>query len=149
MDSSSTTLWENTMTHNIRFLRRVMAIDAIATGAMALGFVAMAGPLSEIFGLPSLALTCIGLVLLPFAAWVGWLAKQRHPPLKLVRILVAANVIWAADSLLLAFGNWMPLTAIGTEFVAFQAVITLVAATLEWTASQRSLTSHESRMTSH
>jgi len=124
------------MTDNTRFLRRVIAMDAIATGAMALGFVAVASPLSDVFGLPSLALIFVGLALLPFAAWVGWLAKQSHPPLKLVRLLVAANVIWAADSLLLALSDWVSLTAIGTEFVVAQAVITLVAATLEWVASQ-------------
>jgi hypothetical protein len=131
------------MINNTRFLRRVIAMDAIATSIMALSMVVAAQPLSILFGLPSLFLTITGLLLLPFAAWVGWLASQYTPPRKLVWLLIASNAVWIADSLLLLFGAWTPLTAsvtpLGTEFIAIQTLLTMIITALEFAAVKRTV----------
>ena len=125
------------MVNNTQFLRRVLAIDSIGTGLLALAAVIAASPLSDVTGIPVQWLAGLGLALLPFAAWVGWLARQSNPPRKLVWLLIVANDVWIAASLLVVFGDLLPLTALGIEFVVAQALLTLVIATLEFVAIRR------------
>jgi hypothetical protein len=132
------------------FLRRALATDAMGTGAMAAGMVLGAQPLAAALGMPAWLLTALGLALLPFAAWVGWLSRRRYTEpssTKLVWLLIAGNMAWAIDSAVLIVGGWLPLTAIGTEFVAIQAILTLGITALEYVGVKRvtqSLSTHES-----
>ena len=114
-----------------------VTFEVIGVAAMALGIVIAARPLSFLFGIPVFVLTSVGLVLLPFAAWVGWLARQNSPPRKLVWLLIASNVAWVADSFLLMLSDRMPLTALGSEFIAIQALLTAGITTLEFVAIRR------------
>ncbi len=125
------------MVTNTRFLRRVLAIDSIGTGAIALSAVIAARPLSVLLGIPVQWLTIVGLLLLPFAAWVGWLARQDNPPRKLVWLLIAGNAVWIADCVVLMLSGWLPLTALGIEFMAAQVLLTVVITTLEYVALRR------------
>lgn len=122
------------------FLRRVLATDAIGTGIMAAGMVLGAQPLATAFGIPAWLLTTLGAALLPFAAWVGWLSRRQYAEpasTKLVWLLIAGNVVWAIDSAALILGGWLPLTAIGMEFVAIQAILTVGITTLEYVGAKR------------
>jgi hypothetical protein len=130
-------LAENIMATNTHFLRRVLAIDSIGTAAIALGVVVTAGPLSAALGIPAPWLAGIGIALLPFAAWVGWLARQSNPPRKHVWVLIAANDLWVATSVVIAFSSLLPLTALGIEFLVIQALLAAVMATLEFVAIRR------------
>ena len=125
------------MVNNTHFLRRVLAIDSIGTGLLALGAVIAAGPLSDVTGIPAQWLTIVGLALLPFAAWVGWLARQSSPPRKLVWSLIVANDVWIAASFVVAFSDLLPLTTLGIEFMIVQALLTAVIATMEFVAIRR------------
>jgi hypothetical protein len=135
--SSNANHLENTMIANTQFLRRVLAVDSIGTAAMALCTVIFARPLSELLGIPVQLLTGMGLALLPFTAWVGWLARQTNPPRKQVWLLIASNDVWIVASLLVAFSGWLPLTTLGVEFVVAQALLTVVITTLEFVAIRR------------
>lgn len=104
------------------FLRRVLLADAAASLAMgaicALGAGALAGPL----GLPVPLLRGVGLLLLPWAALVAWLAYRPAMPRRAVWAVVVLNLIWVVDSVLLLVSGLVAPTALGTGFVLAQAV---------------------------
>jgi len=128
------------MNTQTQFLRRVLALDAIGTGTMAAGMVLGAQPLSTTLGMPAWLLSTLGLALLPFAAWVGWLARRDYSKRSIAKpvwLLIAANIAWAIDSAILILSGWLPLTSIGMEFVAVQAVFTLGITTLEYVGLRR------------
>jgi len=72
-----------------------------------------------------------GLILVPFAAAVGFLASRAQPARWAVRIVIAANVIWAVDSTILLFSDWVQPNAFGIAFVVAQAVVVALLAELE------------------
>src|SRR5687768_251753 len=59
----------------LSFLRRVLMLDAIASGAMGVALFAFASLGAPLLGLPEQLLREAGVVLLPFAAFVGYLAS--------------------------------------------------------------------------
>jgi hypothetical protein len=123
--------------HTTAFLRRALAVDAVASGAIGLLLLIAASSLSVLLGLSAVFLTSIGLVLVPFAMWVGWLAKQGNPPRKQVWAVVAINALWVVDSLtLLLIGPFEP-TALGIAFVLLQAVAVGVFMELEYVGVRR------------
>jgi hypothetical protein len=103
-------------------LRLALLGDAAASGAMGLlalaGATLLAGPL----GLPAGLLQGAGLVLLPYAAMVLWLARRPAPAAWAVWAVIGVNALWVADSLLLLASGWVAPTALGTAFVLAQAL---------------------------
>ena len=126
------------MSNPTRFLRTVLAADAIACGVMGTLLIVGAQPLAALFGLPVLLLIGAGVFLLPLAAWVGWLSKQAQPSRRAVWLLIAGNGVWVVESLLLLVPDWVQPTALGTAFIVVQAVATAVFAELEYVALKRS-----------
>ena len=116
------------------FLRFALLGDAAASGAT--GLLLAAGALAPLLGLPEGLLRVAGLVLLPYAAFVAWLGARRDGgvPRGAVRAVVAINLLWALDSvLLLALGPVSP-NGLGTAFVLAQAMVVLGFAAVQWTA---------------
>ena len=115
------------------FLRFALLGDAAASGAT--GLLLAAGALAPLLGLPEGLLRVAGLVLLPYAAFVAWLgARGGGAPRNAVRAVVAINLLWALDSvLLLALGPVSP-NGLGTAFVLAQAMVVLGFAAVQWTA---------------
>ncbi len=121
------------------FLRRVLMLDAVASGAMALLLVLAAGPLTELLGLPQALMRIAGAVLLPYAAFVAWLAMREAPSRPLVWAVVAANALWAVDSVLILLLGWIAPTTLGILFVAGQAMVVLVFAELQYLGLRRTV----------
>lgn len=121
------------------FLRRVLMLDAVASGAMALLLVLAAGPLTELLGLPQALMRIAGAVLLPYSAFVAWLAMREAPSRPLVWAVVAANALWAVDSVLILLLGWIAPTTLGILFVAGQAMIVLVFAELQYLGLRRTV----------
>lgn len=118
------------MTGHPMFLRRVLLVDAVASGAT--GMLAAAVPLSGLLGLPAGLLRGAGLVLLPYAGLIAWLALRRAmPPRWAVWGVVAINATWAADSVLLLLTGWVAPTALGLAFVLAQALVVAGLALLQ------------------
>lgn len=113
---------------NLPLLRRVLAADAALTGLTALAMCLLAGPLAAFTALPPTLLLVAGLVLLPYVAWIAWLAKR--PTRGKTRAVVAINLLWAADCLLLLASGWVTPNAFGVAFVLAQALATAVFAAL-------------------
>jgi hypothetical protein len=105
------------------FLRRVLVLDAVATGATAFLAVALAGLLSGWLGLPVGLLRGAGLVLVPFVALVAWAAARAQAPGGVVRAIIAMNGAWVIASLGLLPSGLVQPTGWGYAFVIAQAVI--------------------------
>ena len=119
------------------FLRRVLALDSASCAALGLLLCLDGAALSPLFGLGERLLFGAGLLLLPLAAFIGWLATRPAPPTVLVWVVIAGNLAWTAESFLLISTEGARITAPGTAFVAVQAVAVLGLALLEYAGLRR------------
>ena len=121
--------------HSTPFLRFALLGDAAASGATGLLLAAGAGALASLLGLPEGLLRVAGLALLPYAAFVAWAGTRNGGvPRNAVRAVVAINLLWVLDSvLLLAVGPVAP-NGLGAAFVLAQALVVLGFAAMQWTA---------------
>jgi hypothetical protein len=79
-----------------------------------------------------------GLVLLPFAAFVAYIASRPTPARFAVWAIIAVNVIWVVDSIVLLFTGWVAPNALGYAFVIAQAAAVGVFAELEYVGLKKS-----------
>ncbi|MEO5883413.1 MAG: hypothetical protein ABIQ06_13430 [Caldimonas sp.] len=133
-------IWRPRMRHAIvpvTFLRRVWWADAAVSAVVGAAMAAAAAPLGELIGLPARLLAVAGLSLLPYAAFLVWLATRAAVPQAAAWAPVLLNVVWAIDCIALAVmqPDAGPLL-IG--FVAVQAVTVLTFAELEFGGLRRS-----------
>lgn len=121
-----------------RFLRNALALDAAACAGMGLllagGAAALAGPL----GFPPGFLRGAGLVLLPCAALIAWFASRETLPRWTVHLVVAVNLLWIADSVLILLAGWFAPTTLGIAFVLAQALAVAIVTELELIGLKRS-----------
>jgi hypothetical protein len=116
---------------NSTFLRRALLVDATASGAMGVLFLVAAGPLASLLGLPANLLRWVGILLIPFAAFLVWLAPRAADRRVIVRLVAAGNVLWVVASALLLVSGRFHATPFGTGFVLLQAAVVAVFAYLE------------------
>jgi hypothetical protein len=114
------------------FLRRVLLIDALSSGAMGLLLATCAGLLGGMLDLPAAMLEQAGIVLLPFALMLAFLGSRAQPPKVLVSTVIVVNAIWAFDSFVLLLSGWVQPNVRGYAFVAGQAVFVALMAELEF-----------------
>jgi hypothetical protein len=122
---------------NETFLRGVLLVDAISSGAMGLVLIAGAALLSSWLHMPAALLQYSGLTLLPFAALVAWVALRRPLVRPAVWAVIVLNALWAADSLLLLGTGWVAPSVLGYAFVIAQAAFVAVLAELEYVGLRR------------
>ena len=120
-----------------RFLRLVLIADAVATAATGVLLVAASVPLERWLQIPASLLFYSGLVLLPYAAFVAYLAGQPRVPRAAVWAVVVCNAAWAIDSVLLLATGWITPSAFGYAFVIAQAVVVLVFCELQFSGLRR------------
>jgi uncharacterized protein YjeT (DUF2065 family) len=126
-----------TMLHSTPTLRRLLLAD----GALCLGFGLMlaagAGLIGGITALPEALLRVLGLVLLPWGAWVLWLGTRDVLSRAAVWTVIVVNALWVADSLLLLASGWVAPNGLGISFVLGQAVLVGAIAAAQWAAARR------------
>ena len=105
---------------------RVMTLDAVVTGLTAVAMALGAGVLASLTALPVELLRLVGLALLPFVAFVGWLS--RHPSAKAGWVVAIINALYSAGCVALVVGGWVAPNAWGVAFVLVQAVAVLAFA---------------------
>jgi hypothetical protein len=119
-------------------LRRVLVVDAVSSGAMGVAMVAFAELLADQLQLPVDLLSEAGIVLLPFAAFVAFVASRSEPSRIAVWVIIALNAVWVIDSIVLMFTGWVAPNALGYLFVVAQAAAVLLFADLEYLGLKRS-----------
>jgi hypothetical protein len=121
------------MTHSSSsFLRLVLIVDAVSSGAMGLLLALGAGLLEPLLGIPATLLDYAGLALVPFAALVAYVATRHDLPRPGVWAIIVCNAVWTIDSLLMLLSGFVSPTALGTAFVIVQALLVAVLAELEY-----------------
>ena len=120
------------------FLRRVLAVDALASAASGIAMIAFAEVLANLLQLPADLLSEAGIVLLPFAAFVGFVAARSEPARFAVWAIIGLNILWVVDSILLLVADWVTPNALGYAVVIGQAAGILVLADLEYIGYRRS-----------
>lgn len=124
-------------TNDTTFLRQVLLADAATSGAMALLLLLGAGLIERWMALPASTLRGAGLILLPFAALVAFLATRPRLPTPAVWAVILVNLAWAAESVVLALDGSIQPTARGQAFVLAQAVAVAGFAAAEWVGMRR------------
>lgn len=111
--------------------RQVLLLDAVTSAAMGVLLAAATEPLAPRLGLPIGLLRGAGIGLLPFAAWLVYVAHRRTHDRGSVRLVAFCNVAWVAASLILLLIDWVHPTTLGIGFVLAQAAAVAVFAWLE------------------
>ena len=101
-------------------LRLALTLDAVVTGANGLAYLVLAGPLSDLLGHSAALLRGVGAFLLVFAVMVA--ATAKRPQRGAVLAIVAANVAWAAGSVVAAVAGWGSPETAGAVWTVMQAV---------------------------
>ncbi|MBR8638751.1 hypothetical protein KEF29_04050 [Streptomyces tuirus] len=114
-------------------LRRFLALDAAVTGANALAYLALSGPLGRFLGVDSALLLALGAFLAAYAVGVGLLAARREPPALGVRAVVEANLAWTVVSLA-ALALWLAPSTAGAVWTVLQALTVAGFAALQYMA---------------
>ena len=120
------------------FLRRALQADTIFSGAGAVIFSLAAGELAALFHLPEALLLETGLVLIAYAALVGWMSTRQALPRILVRIVVVGNAAWTLASIALLFSGAVTPNLLGEAVIVAQAIATGTLAELQYIGLRRS-----------
>lgn len=118
-------------------LRRILALDAVVTGANGVVYAVAPGPVGRLLGVDEGLLLGIGLFLAAFGVAVGLLASRPSPPVPAVTLLIDANLLWAVLSLV-ALALWFDPTTAGAVWIPLQALIVAGFGVLQW-SSQRAV----------
>ena len=138
MSNATTTSLVISFTAPSPLLRKALLADALLSGITGLALAFAAAPLATPLGLAVGLLRWSGIILLPFAAFVAWLATRGRVQRPLVFAVVACNALWALDSVLLLVTGWVEPTIFGEMFVVGQAAVVAVLAELEFIGLRRS-----------
>lgn len=120
------------------FLRRAIQADALVSGAMALLLVAGAGVLASLLSLPEAFLRNTGLVLVVYAALVGFLGARSVMPKIAIWAVIAVNAVWTVDSIALLPSGWVSPNLLGQAFIVMQAIAVGVFAELQFIGLRKS-----------
>jgi hypothetical protein len=104
-------------------LRTALKLDAVVTGANGAAYLVAAGPLEDLLGLEPALLRGIGAFLLLFSAAVWAVASRPQVSSTAALVVIAANVLWAADSIALLAGGITEPNTFGGIWIVLQALV--------------------------
>ena len=87
--------------------------------------------------IPAMLLFYAGVLLLPYAAFVLYLASQDRVSRTAVWIVIGCNALWAIDSMLLLASGWIEPSTLGYAFVSAQAAVVAVFCELQFSGMRR------------
>src|SRR3954451_13860334 len=112
---------ELTLTPGRSLLKPALILDAAVTGLNGVAYLAAAGPLKDLLGLPAAWLRTAGVVLVAFAALVA--VASRRASSAAVRSIVAFNAAWAIGSVVFAIAGWGSPETAGTVWIVLAALV--------------------------
>ena len=105
-------------------VRLALRLDAVVTGANGVAYLAAAGLLDGPLGVEASTLRPIGAFLIVYVAIaVALVSRPERPSPAAVRVVIAANLIWAADSLIVLAAGWLDPSTGGAAWIALQALV--------------------------
>jgi hypothetical protein len=122
------------------YLRRALTIDAAMTAATALLLVLAAGMLARLLSVPEALLRYAGVALVPFVAYVAFVARRREVPRASVIAIIALNVAWVGASVWLLLGDRIQPNAFGYAFIIAQAIAVALFAEVQYVGLRRATT---------
>ena len=120
------------------FLRRALIADAIFSGVAARGVTVCTGAFASLFNMPEVFLREVGLFLIAYAAFVGWLGTRQAMLKPLVMLVIVGNTAWTLASIALLFSGTVSPNLLGMVMVVAQAIATGVFAELQYVGLRRS-----------
>ena len=126
------------MINSSNLLRGALVADAVASGAMGLLLAIAATPLASLLALPDAFLREAGLLLIPYALFVGYLGSRVQLPARLAWFVIAGNAVYVVASFALLFSQWLTPNLLGELFIAAQAIVVGVIAELQYIGMRRS-----------
>ncbi len=114
------------------FLRWVLLTDAATCTATGLLMILGSDLLTQFLGLPADLSRYAGFSLLPFAAFLIYLARRENLSPPAVWAVIVINALWAIDSILLLLGGWVEPTGLGYAIIISQAFGVAMFAGLEY-----------------
>ena len=122
-----------------KLLRQALRGNGVFSAVSGLVLVLAARPLATFMGLAwPLALTGIGLVLLPYAAFLFWVTAQAEIDQRAAKTAVILDALWVVGSILLLLTDWLNLSAAGNWTVALLAEAVLTFCILQAVGLRRS-----------
>jgi len=118
-------------------LRFALAADAAITAANGVAYLAGFALLDGWLGVPGGFIAGVGAFLLLFAAYVGRLATRPQIPRAAATAVIAVNVVWAVDSVLLLIADGFGPTLAGQIVIGVQAAGVLGLAALQYAGLRR------------
>ena len=119
------------------FLRNVLLLDAVATGATAVLALACASLLGPLLGIPSGLLFWAGVALVPFVAMVFAVSRRQTVSRAMLVEIIAINVLWVVASFGLLVSGAISPNLLGIAFVSAQAVAVALFAELQYVGLRR------------
>jgi hypothetical protein len=95
-------------------LKNVLLINALSSGATGLLLIEFPSLTAQLFGVSqSMPFMAIGIFLVAFSLLVYYASRQKPTNKTLVRWIIALDIIWVADSLIVVGGQLFDFTLIG------------------------------------
>ena len=126
-----------TNTEQPSLLRRALLADVVVTGSAGLLLALAAGPLGDLFDLPVPLLRSAGVFLLPYTAFVAYVATRAGIPRPGAMAIIGLILTWTVASLLLLVTGWVDPSGVGIAFVVAQAAAVSVFAGLQYAGLRR------------
>lgn len=114
------------------FLRRVLLLDSVATGATGLLLLGGTGLLHSLLNLPVGLMTYAGIFCVAWAALVALAYARSELTRGFVWTIIIGNAAWVLASLALLVSGYVAPTLLGYAFVIAQALVVGVFAELQY-----------------
>jgi hypothetical protein len=119
------------------YLRNVLHLDAVVSGAAGLLMLAGAGILGPLLELPVGLLRWAGVALIPFVVLLVLVARRETTSRLLLFDIIAINALWVAGSFAILLSGAVSPNLLGTAFVVAQALAVALFAALQFSALRR------------
>ena len=118
-------------------LRLSLRLDALVSAAFA-ALVLIGGPvLVDLLGAPLTLLWSVGVAVLAWSGALWWAERRERISPRAVWTIIALNLMWSLESVLLVVLGWVPLTGLGIAFVLLQAAAVLGLTDLQFVGLRR------------
>lgn len=114
------------------FLRRVLQLDAAATGATGIMLLGGTSLLQSLLNLPAALMTYAGIFCVAWAVTLGFASVRKQLSRSFVWTIIVANALWTLGSIALLVSGYVAPTMLGYAFVTAQAIAVGVFAELQY-----------------